>query len=305
MYCDLISFGKYISARRKSFSYTQRCLSNLSSVSIDSLRRIENGKVHPTYETLNFLSRPLKEDLNKTLLNYQIFNNDEYFEVKHRIEKKISNGLYNELEKDLSLLQEILVNSKLDNYLSISIKQLILFLESVILNTIDINYESSLAVLTEAIQLTTSKFTVDNYMNFTYSDFEIRILMNIALLKNKFSDIDKSIEMLTFCLCCKEIDDINLKISIIYNLSYNFHRIDLHEKALYYANKGISLCVENNNMYGLGLLYSRKGIAEFFLENDNFINSLKQAVNIYDMANQNNLKNMLIDFFRKHDISIL
>ena len=58
-------------------------------------------------------------------------------------------------------------------------------------------------------------------------------------------------------------------------------------------------------MYGLGLLYSRKGIAEFFLENDNFINSFKQAVNIYDIANQNNLKNMLIDFFRKHDISIL
>lgn len=305
MYCDLISFGRYISARRKSFNYTQQTLSSLSSVSIDSLRRIENGKVHPTYETLNFLSKALKVDLNKTLLNYQIYNNDDYFEVKYRIEKKIANGLYNDLEKDLILLQKILADSKLDNYVSISIKQLCLFLESVISSTIDISYEVALAKLTEAIQLTTPGFIVRNYINFPYSAFEIRILMNIALLKNKFGDTDKSIKILTFCLENVGIDDINLKISIIYNLSYNFHRIDLHEKALYYANKGINLCVENNNMHGLGLLYSRKGIAEFFLEDDNFINSFKQALHVYDIAHQNNFKKMLIDFCRKHDINIL
>lgn len=308
MNCDLISFGRYISYRRKSFNYTQETLSKLSFISIDSLRRIENGKVHPTYQTLNCLSKALKVDLNKTLLNYHIYNKDDYFETRHKIEKKIANGLYDDLEKDLDWLQNFLLDSILDNYTSlddytsISVKQLALFLESIALNKTSKNYESALAKLIEAIQLTTPNYNLNNYSRYVYSNFEIRILMNIALLMNKLADANKSTEMLIFCLESVDVSNTALQTSIIYNLSYSFHRMDLHKKALYYSNKGINLCIENNNMHGLGLLYSRKGIAEFFLEDDNFMVSLNQAMHIYDMANQNNLKAMLMDFCNKHSI---
>jgi len=59
MYYDLVSFGRYICRKRKSLAYTQQDISILSSISTDSLRRIENGKVHPTHETLEYNGYPL------------------------------------------------------------------------------------------------------------------------------------------------------------------------------------------------------------------------------------------------------
>ena len=253
---------------------------------------------------LEYLSKALKIDLNKIMLKYRIFNQEEFYKTKNEIEIKIVNGKYDNLEQDLVTLKKILKDSNLNLFTSIVIKQLSLFVESVLLNTINKDYEISFVKLIEAIQLTTPAFTVDNYMNFVYSTFEIRLLMNIALIKNKLGYTNKSIDILTFCLDNLDPEEAPLRIRILYNLAYSFHRIDSHEKALYYANEGINLSVENNNLAVLALLYSRKGVAEFFLKKDNYTESFERAIHIHDILNQVNLKNMLFSFCKTHNISI-
>ena len=112
---------------------------------------------------------------------------------------------------------------------------------------------------------TTPQFDINKYNEFVYSNMEVRILMNIALLINRMGSKEKSLEIIKFCLNEVEADEIDLKIKILYNLSYSYHRNNINEKTLFYANKGIRVSIESNKLNNLGLLYSRKGVAEYFL----------------------------------------
>jgi hypothetical protein len=129
-----------------------------------------------------------------------------------------------------------------------------------------------------------------------------RILMNIALLINKLKSTDKCLEILLFCLKSLSPEEIDFTLRVYYNLAYTYHRKDLHEEALYYAKEGIKTCIKNNTLSCLALLYSRKCIAEYFLKDDNFMTSFQSAINLYDITDQSNLKDMLVKFFEKHNI---
>ncbi len=193
----------------------------------------------------------------------------------------------------------------ISNYTYKLIKQLSLLVESVILKINYQNYTDSLNKLINAMKVTTPLFELDKYNEFVYSSFEVRLLMNIALLLNILESTDRCLEILLFCLNSLSPEEIDFKLRIYYNLAYTYHRMDLHNKALYYANEGIRTCIENNTLSFLALLYSRKGIAEYFLKDDNFKSSLRNAINIYDITDQSNLKDMLMtNFCEKYNIEI-
>ena len=107
--------------------------------------------------------------------------------------------------------------------------------------------------------------------------------MNIALLENKLGRIHSCQDILLFSLEHLDEKSIDLRLGIIFNLSYTFHRKGLHKKALAYANQGIQLSIKDNNLTILGLLYFRKGIAEFNLKDDNHIASLNRALSLHEL----------------------
>lgn len=285
-------------------SFTQRDIANSALLSIDTIRKIENGKVLPNQITLEVLSNVLKEDLNKTLLNYRICNNDKIFQVIKQIEKNIANGHFEDLIADNEILSQFLSDENHDSYTYKLVKQLSLLLESIIIKTVHNRFEDSLNKLIQAIILTTPSFTLNNYMNFYYSDFEIRILMNIALIENKLGNTETCQKILLFSL--DHLDDKNteLRIKILYNLSYNFHRKNLHHKALHYANEAIQIGIKENNFTILGLLYSRKGIAEFNINDPNHIKSIQTAISLHNLLNQENLKKNLLVTCEKKGIQL-
>ena len=88
MYYDLKHFGSEIRSIRNSLDLTQNDVSKLSGVHVDTLRKIEKGKVVPQQETLDLLSSVLKTDLNKLLLNYRFHDYYAFEELKNRIESK-------------------------------------------------------------------------------------------------------------------------------------------------------------------------------------------------------------------------
>ncbi len=66
MYYDLKSFGSEIRRIRNSLGLTQDDLSYLASIHVDTIRKIENGKVLPLQETLDLLAPVLKKGFKQT-----------------------------------------------------------------------------------------------------------------------------------------------------------------------------------------------------------------------------------------------
>lgn len=290
---NLIEFGKELRRRRKLLRLTQLELSNLSDIHVDTIRKIEQGKVLPAQLTLDLLSNIIKEDLNSILLKYRICDYDSFISLRNRIEAKFDRDDYNTLDTELEELKMYL--DKINNeYLYKQLIQLILLIESVILNKRHNQPEEAFQKLTDAINVTIPRFNLERYNKYVYNDMEIRIFMNIALLLNKLGNESSSLNFLNF-----SIENINDNSSMIpkisYNLSYTYHRLQNHHEALKYAEKGISYCINNRNFNGLNLLYFRKGIAEFHLNIDTFMNSLNKAIYQSELLGQANVKKMIIN----------
>lgn len=301
---DLELFGKTICKIRNNLGYTQKYVSGLTTINIETMRKIENGKVTPTQITLELLSPVLKEDLNQLLLNYRLINYANFNDIKTKIELKIESGHYKHLQEELNILNRMLDYENPNTFACKLIKQLSLLVEAVIIKINYKDYNQSIVKLIEAIKVTTPEFDLSKYDKYLYNSMEIRIVMNIALLLNQIESKEKCLEILLFCLSSLNSDEIDFKIKILYNLAYTYHRLDVHEKALYYANEGIETCISNNNLSCLALLYSRKGIAEYHLNNENYKKTLLKAFTLFDITEQHNLKDMLMKFCERNSIDI-
>ena len=230
MYYNLEAFGNRMRIIRKKLGLTQKDVYEIARVHMDTLRKIENGKVLPTQETLDILAPILKTDLNELLLKYRLNAYPAFEEVKNRLESKIDKDEYQTLEKELEQL-EALLNEESNAYFINLINQLILLTKSIVLNKKHNRLNESLEKLVEAMKITTSEFSINNYKSFLYNSMELRLLMNIALLINKIDSTEKSLEIMEFCMNMVDTDS-NIYPKLCYNLSYTYHRLDMHDKAL-------------------------------------------------------------------------
>ncbi|WP_025640221.1 helix-turn-helix domain-containing protein [Schnuerera ultunensis] len=266
MYYNLQAFGEEARSIRTNLGFTQKDVCELSGIHEDTLRKIENGKVIPIQKTLDLLSPILKKDLNQLLLNYRLNNYQAFEEIRNRLESKIDRDEYQTLSVELDDLKALL-HTESNTYFINLINQLILLIESIILNKKYSKINEALDKLIAAMKITTPEFSLNNYKNLIYSSMESRILMNIALLINKIESTEKSLEIMEFCI---QIVDPNEKLypKICYNLSYTYHRLDIHESALKYSDLGIDYCIQHRDYNGLNLLYFRKGVAEYLLSHN-------------------------------------
>lgn len=245
MYYNLQAFGEEVRSIRINLGFTQKDVCKLSGIHKDTLRKIENGKVIPTQQTLDLLSPILKKDLNQLLLNYRLNNYPAFEEIRNRLESKIDRDEYQTLSVELDDLKALL-HTESNTYFINLINQLILLIESIILNKKYSKINEALDKLIAAMKITTPEFSLNNYKNLIYSSMESRILMNIALLINKIESTEKSLEIMEFCI---QIVDPNEKLypKICYNLSYTYHRLDIHESALKYSDLGIDYCIRHRD----------------------------------------------------------
>lgn len=105
-YYDLQSFGEELKNIRKSLNLTQKDVAEQISINIDTLRKIENGKVIPKQETLDLLSVVFKKDLNEILLKYRLKDYSTFCEIKNSIENKLESGDFEELKKEAEKLKK-------------------------------------------------------------------------------------------------------------------------------------------------------------------------------------------------------
>lgn len=298
-YYDLEAFGEELKNIRKSLGLSQSDVAEQAFISRDTLRKIENGKVIPKQETLDLLSHLYKKDLNELLLKYRLKDYSTFFDIKSSLEKKLESGDFESLRDDIDRLKKLLEKGDMSLYYSKLLNQLLLTAESVFEKTINENYEKAMEKLQKAMEITIPNFSLSNYADFVYSDMEIRILMNMALLLRKIEGAEKSLEVLLFCLHNLSSEEWETRIRLYYNISYTYHILSLAEESLHYANLGIETCIKNNTLSGLGLLYFRKAIAEYNLGREEYKDSLSKSIHLLEITGQEKLIKTIMESCRK------
>lgn len=297
MYFNLISFGKSLRKKRYELDFTLEQISELSGVNSETIRRIENGKVIPKFETLEFLSPIYKEDLTSMFLEYRLDDYSYFYEIKNSLEKKFDGNELGTLYIELKELNNYIkyVNSSFYRNL---IEQLILLTYAIILYKNNDDNTKALNKLTEAIKITTPSFSLENYNSFIYSSTEIRMLMNIAFVLNRLGYKDKYQEIMEFCINSVEPND-ELYPKLCHNLAGVYRRNKEFEKALKFSNTGIDACQKIGIFNRLSTLYYGKGIAEYKLNKDEYMKSLKMSIILCEAFGQKELKDKIISNCRE------
>ncbi|HHT68236.1 MAG TPA: helix-turn-helix domain-containing protein [Firmicutes bacterium] len=283
---DLSRFGDHLRKLRKSLGYTQSDVEALCGVTADALRRIENGRVVPRYDTLIYLSHIYKKDLLADLTMYS--SASQIFELYSRLEDLL-------IRHDMNALQQLYEDFAV--YMATTPEKGTLVNLSVVkqfewmLSGIQKYYTCDQVIqrecgkdFLEAVKISHPSFTPAQFARFGYTEFEHRILLMIAT--SITDDLHLANSILRFCLehlnkgLYATTAEKMFRIKIYFNLSYNYHRLDQHEKALLAANEGIHSCNEDHLSYYLGALLFRKGIAAFLLKQPDYMECLQLALHM-------------------------
>lgn len=304
MFYNLELFGKRFKDIRKALGLSQKDVAEITTIDDKTIRRIENGKVLPKLDTLEILSSTYKEDLASLLIEYRIDDYSIYHEISNKIEFKLDNGEQHTLHtefRELIMLLSLTTNP----YYKKLINQLILFTDAAIIYEKDNNNNNIvLNKLIQAMKITTPAFDLQDYVSYVYSSMEIRILMNMAFALNRLNDKEKYMEIMEFCANSVDSDN-DIYPKLCHNLASAYIRGKNYQTALEFSNLGIKSCQENRNFNGLNILYYGKGVAEYRLGHEEYIDSFKTSIYLCRAFGQTQLEKTIIKNCNKYYDSIL
>lgn len=276
---DLTILAKKIKEVRKNRKISQLDLSIEANIDRKTISRIENGINEPSFSTLYKISYILNHDfikdyLNSSLKDYLIFN--ETFE---KIIDKVENKLpFDDEEKIIIYLKDF---TDIE-FIKTSCKQVILFLKSM---NEDLSKSEEREILIKALNSFTNKY--DNFKIQSFSIFELRILMDIAMT---YTNIDnkKYLDLLNF-VYDKTNKDSSLFPIISLNLTNAYIILEDYEKCPEIINDAISYFLLRNKipnpiLYFTRALYKR-------LKNMDYKEDYDKAILIASLAKNYNLIN--------------
>lgn len=289
---DLTILAKKIKEVRKNRKISQLDLSIEANIDRKTISRIENGINEPSFSTLYKISYILNHDfikdyLNSSLKDYLIFN--ETFE---KIIDKVENKLpFDDEEKIIVYLKDF---TDIE-FIKTSCKQVILFLKSM---NEDLSKAEEREILIKSLNSFTNKY--DNFKIQSFSIFELRILMDIAMT---YTNIDnkKYLELLNF-VYDKTNKDSSLFPIISLNLTNAYIILEDYEKCPEIINDAISYFLVRNKipnpiLYFTRALYKRLKNMDYkedydkailianLAENYNLINKFEKAKSYYEKYN--------------------
>lgn len=284
---DMKAFGKQLADIRHQAQVTQREVYELTGLSEDTLRRIEQGRVIPKYETLSILSEIYKVNLSAILSAY---NKDTRLEEIVRVFDEVIAKNPKSMKGQLVRLRaevESYANSSQSN--SVDLDLLRAFLNITAQLTMDEpgDWVQLIEELTKAMGKTIPGFDIKDFQSYRYSELDLRLLLLAGLVYHKHSRYNEAIPILEFALDYlkltkteTDLASLMIEIKLYYNLSYAAYKLEDDEASLNYANLGIELCRDHYFVYSLEFLLVRKAIAEYFLKKSDFMDSFARAIHL-------------------------
>lgn len=270
---DCEAFGLRLKALRKGCGLSQNEVSIRTGMNTDTLRRIENGSVIPRYESLEVLSNLYQVNLLQVLDQCKVSNQLlRYYDA-------LDNIL---LKSDADALQQLIEAFRKDASKA-RLKQHIHPQELEQFNLLLINLQKSFSSNPEdkatakaglwlILQDKYPRLSVETLESYAFTDFEAKVLLMVAVLSAELQERSLSTTMLTYLKDHKKPQETarhtekKMYLKALINLAYNYHLDDKHQDAYGVAVAGIAECLRYDLLYGLYILYYRKGIAEIHLQ---------------------------------------
>lgn len=295
---NLKDFGHELYSLRKILNYNYEDVNYLSGISEKTIYRLENGLNRATHRTLESLSMVYKVDLME-LLNEKFSNNPriKLLSLKEKAERK----LYNDDRIEIESVIESLYNIKTEQLISlekVNLKQYIALMESFYYKNSGDLFKA-ITILENALKYNIESFRLSNYINYNYSQTELRVIMNLSLLNFELTYERHFIDILAYLLSLCNEDKI-IYPKMLYNISFMYHIDFCNIKALEFADRGIEYCSKVGILSVIPKLYFRKGIAEFLLDQKNYFNSLSKSIFFAEFNKQQYLKSFIIKSLKRN-----
>lgn len=296
---DNAPFSAKLRTLRKSMHYTIADVSSLTGIYEGTIKQIESGKSMPRFDTLIHLSSLYKCDL---LSIFKKSHKDSFsIFLLNDISENSLEGNQEALDDALITLTEHL-NSDTPSPIDLAeFQQLKIYIEGLKIASKcqSANCPDNVLALKkyeEALKFTIKHFSYDSFESYKYNAIEYNILFSAAVILGLMRNCILSNKILYYVLdYYSQNDDIidvhRQRVSkIYYMLSYNYHRLDHHEKALETAETGIAYCVKSDTYMYAPMLLARKGIALHNLSADDWRDSLVKAIHFLDVQKRYKLK---------------
>lgn len=305
-----VELGNILRSLRNFSGFTQVELSQVTGIHVDTIRRIENGFVIPKHETIVLLSHALKINIGE--IYTLTYKNDSLIHRLELITETILENHKENFEKEVYKLESIIKSNRTSYalYSNRDIKKIKAYIitarDFLLGNKRGLN--KSVEVLEDALfkelknNKANAKIDSDDLikkLKFTYLDLMLLVLYGGVL--GDLKRICESTTVLEFCqkrskiLKLQSIPYAKLQLKLIYNLAYNYHIYDYHRKVVRISEEGISLAQKYHLMYHLPQIYYRKGIAEYYLKDKSYTESLKKTLTLFDIYENFQLKSKYIE----------
>ncbi len=271
---DKIKFGDHLRTIRKNLHFTQKQVTELTGVSQETLRRIENGIEYASISTLSTLSEFYKIDLFKMIsLSPEI--DDKFSSDVDKIALSLKSGEIEGFKDEIrTLIEDIKEKNDYDSAYYIEYLSTLLDLD---LKTVKNANES---------ETTLSKLYFNNNAlksNYYITPFEITLNIYLAIVLRVNNNFKESLSVLestrerTMHLPYAATENSHTFAVIAINISTAYHAMQNYDQAIEVIN---ALLNDNQKSYRLDdyfqLLY-RKGISLYKMNDPNYQQILKTA----------------------------
>jgi len=283
---DLTGFSNKLRSIRHSLGYSQQEVFEKTGVNTDTLRRLENGLSIPRFDTLEVLSLFYKENLIILLDTYKISSSLGYF--YDLIDYYMVNEDFEALSKTIDQFDSYTENNPSNIIDQREVDQLRLFYRGLALSyhNNQVGQDESIKLLENALKITNPTFVLNAWSRYKFNFLELRILFAIASIEGENRNCTLSNEILLHILNYLDTSahakfyEKMLIVKSLCIISYNYHRLDQHLKALEYADQGIKFCINHSILAYLHLLLFRKGSAMVHLKQRGYDVFIKQAIEL-------------------------
>ncbi|KPL59430.1 helix-turn-helix domain-containing protein [Rossellomorea vietnamensis] len=276
---DYSIIGKKIKELRKVVGLTQGDLAE--GICTQALvSRIEKGDIYPSATALYQISEKLGVDVNYF---FEIGTTPRLDYVKE-VERQLRNFRVR-LQYD-EMIEMVKAEEKNPLFFRNPTNlQLLYWHKSIYLFEIEKDQKNGLALLKEALSLTTNKKRA-------MTEREIEIQMTLGAFEHGQGNLQESLaiydEVRSAIQSSTQLNDKSIKTRLLYNIARTLTRLGKYKESNSYCDQAIKWCLEEEHLFGLGELYYHTGYNyELEGELEKALSFIDKSILIFDMYEDN------------------
>ncbi len=282
--------GSEVKRIRKEMGISQAELAEKSNVSIDTLRRLENGYTLPRLDSIVPIFKVLGIEWELLLKTKK---GSSWQDVQNILEKASQELDQNNLDNILEYIGQLTYyRDTLPTSYKIKLDQYLLFFQACLSRSKDKNLILYKKYLEDALRLTIkSEGLLSEGSN--YNELEIRILQSLS---EYYIDIEENEQALNILNHLKEVTPKESKLfpKICYNLARYYYIEKKYTNTILLCKVGLEEGSKISNYNSFPLLYYMIGISKYKIGELDYRFYLDSSLKLCDLLLKNDLKKVLI-----------